>query len=320
MSISLRNLGRSDIKVSPIGLGGNQFSGRRSYYRLFGKDISQDETNRIIQAALRAGINWFDTAEVYGGGHSESAIAAGLNAAGKATHEVIIGTKWFPLLRSAKNIKRTINKRLDYLAGYAIDVYMIHNTWGFSSVEAEMAAMADLVAAGKIRSIGVSNFNREQMIRAEQELQKRGLSLVANQVQFSLLNRSIEADGTLQAAKELGISIIAYYPLGSGILSGKYHKNPELFSRVPLLQRYSLQREYRRSMKLIQILGELARQRSVTPAQIALNWVINYHGDIIVAIPGATGVEQVQENAGTMNFTLSKDELDLLATISRDFR
>jgi aryl-alcohol dehydrogenase-like predicted oxidoreductase len=288
----LRNLGQSNIQVSPIGLGGNQFSGQKSFYRIFGKDISHEETNEIIDTALKNGINWFDTAEVYGGGRSESAIAAGLHAAG---HEVIIGTKWFPLFRSASNITRSIDQRLHYLNGFSIDVYMIHNTWGFSSIEAEMDAMSDLVYAGKIRAVGVSNFDRTQMIRAHRSLQDRGLSLVVNQVPFSLLNRKIESGGVLEAARELGVTIVAYYPLGSGLLSGKYHHTPELFAQKSFYQKFSLQREFDHSKDLIQVISDIAVQRSVTQAQVALNWVINYHQQLVV-------------------------EMALLEEVSRDFR
>lgn len=320
MADRLRNLGSSDIKVSSIGLGGNQFSGRKGVYRVLGKDLTQEQINDIISTALNQGINWFDTAEIYGGGRSEAAIAAGLKSAGKRDDEVVIGTKWFPLFRNAGSIRRTIQRRLHSLGGYSIDIYMIHYPWGFSSIESQMEAMADLAEMEKIRSIGVSNFNSRQMMRAQKALKGRGLSLVVNQVQYSLLNRKIETNGILQAARDLDITIVAWYPLGSGILSGKYHQNPDLFNRKPLYHQVFMLGELNRSGNLIQLLSEISERHSVTPAQVALNWLINFHGDQVVAIPGASEVEQVIENAGAMDFTLSNEEMDLLDISSRDFR
>jgi aryl-alcohol dehydrogenase-like predicted oxidoreductase len=124
----------------------------------------------------------------------------------------------------------------------------------------------------------------------------------------------------LEAARELGVTIVAYYPLGSGLLSGKYHHTPELFAQKSFYQKFSLQREFDQSKDLIQVISDIAVQRSVTQAQVALNWVINYHQQLVVAIPGATDVAQVKENAGAMFFTLSSDEMALLEEVSRDFR
>jgi aryl-alcohol dehydrogenase-like predicted oxidoreductase len=177
-----------------------------------------------------------------------------------------------------------------------------------------------LVEAGKIRSVGVSNFSPEQMRRAHRTLQKRGLPLAVNQVRYSLLDRSIETNDILDTAKELGVTIIAYTPLGSGLLSGKYHKNPELLQRKPFFWRARLQRGVEKSRKLVGALEELGAKYNVTAAQVALNWVIHFHGDIIVTIPGATKVSQAQESAGAMTFKLNDEELARLHELSRDYR
>jgi aryl-alcohol dehydrogenase-like predicted oxidoreductase len=128
--------------------------------------ISQEEKNAIVNAALKYGINWFDTAELYGGGFSEAGLAAALKAAGKSNQDVVVATKWWPILRSASNIAHTISERIRFLDGYTIGLYMVHQPFSFSSIEAEMAAMAALVKAGNIRSVGVSNFSAKQMRRA----------------------------------------------------------------------------------------------------------------------------------------------------------
>ncbi len=144
-----RRLGRTDLEVSPIGLGVMQFSGGKGMTGMMFPDIPQKEKNAIIKAALDGGINWFDTAEMYGRGNSEQGLANALKAAEKGDDEVIVATKWFPIFRTAGNIGKTISDRIRYLNGYTIDLYMVHQPWGFSSPEAEMNAMADLVEQGK---------------------------------------------------------------------------------------------------------------------------------------------------------------------------
>ncbi len=319
--ISMRSLGRTNIMVTPIGLGMMEFSGGGK--GMLGPAfpvIGQDEKNATVRAALDGGINWFDTAELYGGGVSEASLSAALKAANKLDADVVVATKWWPLFRTARNIPLTIQERIRFLDGYTISNYMVHQPFGLSSPEAEMEAMADLVEAGKILSAGVSNFNPEQMRRAYKTLQKRGLPLAVNQVRYSLLNRSIETNGVLDTAKELGITIIAYTPLASGLLTGKYHKNPELLQKKSFLWRGRLQRGVEKSRSLVNLLEEIGRRYDATPAQVALNWVINSHGETIVTIPGATRVRQAEESAGAMKFKLSEDEIAQLNKLSGSLR
>jgi aryl-alcohol dehydrogenase-like predicted oxidoreductase len=219
MTMQKRALGKTDIDVTPIGLGVMQFAGGKGMFRAMFPEIPQDQMNKIIKAALDGGINWFDTAELYGRGRSERGLANGLRAAGVESEDVIVATKWSPLLRTAGNISKSIESRIMYLDGYSIDLYMVHQPYGLSPPEAEMDAMAELVEVGKIRSVGVSNFNVDQMRRAHKALENRGIPLAVNQVQYSLLHRNIESDGVLEAAKELGITIVAWSPLARGILS-----------------------------------------------------------------------------------------------------
>lgn len=282
--------------------------------------IAQVEKNVIIRAALDGGINWFDTAEIYGAGVSERSLAEGLKSASKRPGDVVVATKWFPLFRTARNISRTISDRLRFLDGFPIDLYYIHQPNSLSSPEAEMNAMADLVDAGKIRSVGVSNFGPERMRRAHAALQKRGLSLATNQVHYSLLHRKIESDGTLETARELGITITAYTPLASGMLTGKYHKNPELLRSKSFFWRSRLQRQMEASRPLVNALEKIALKYQVTAAQVALNWLIWFNGEIVVTIPGATKMKQAVENANAMRFKLSDDDLAVLDELSRSFR
>jgi aryl-alcohol dehydrogenase-like predicted oxidoreductase len=313
----MRHLGKTDILVTPIGLGVMELAGGGGLIGRMFPVIPQEEKNAIIKAALDGGINWFDTAEMYGAGVSERSLATGLKAAGKTDKDVIVATKWQPILRTARNIPVSIEARLRYLDGFSIANYMVHQPYSFSSPEAEMNAMADLVEAGKIRSVGVSNFNPARMRRAHAALAKRGLPLAVNQVQYSLLRREIETNGVLETAKELGMTITAYTPLARGLLSGKYHKNPELLSRMSGWRKASMQRNLERSRPLINAMDEMAAKYEATIAQVALNWLINFNGESVVTIPGATKVRQAEESAGAMKFQLSKDEMARLDEVSR---
>jgi aryl-alcohol dehydrogenase-like predicted oxidoreductase len=317
---STRSLGKTGIRVSPIGLGVMELSGGGGLLGRAFPVIPQEEKNAIIQAALDGGINWFDTAEIYGSGVSERSLASGLKAAGKQPGEVVIATKWSPFLRTARNIPRTIKDRLRFLDGFPVDLYYIHQPVSFSSAEAEMNAMADLVEAGKIRSVGVSNFNAKRMRRAHAALEKRGLPLATNQVRYSLVDRKIETDGTLAAARELGVTITAYTPLGSGLLSGKYHQNPGLLKHKSFIWRGRIQRHLEASRPLVAALGEIGEKYQASAAQVALNWLIWFNGELVVTIPGATKAQQAVENAAAMGFRLSDAELARLDELSRDFK
>ncbi len=316
LDIQKRPLGKTDIRVTPIGLGVMEFSGG-GIMRLAFPLIPQEEKNAIIKAALDGGINWFDTAEIYGFGISERSLAAALKAAGKTDQDVVIETKWRAYFRTAGNIPRSIDTRLNNLGGYSIANYMIHQPDGRSTPEEEMNAMADLVEAGKIRSVGVSNFDPSRMRRAHAALAKRGLPLAVNQVRYSILTREIESNGVLETAGELGVTIIAYTPLERGLLSGKYHKHPELMNHIPRWRKASMQRDFERSRKLVEAMDEIALKHQVTIAQVALNWLIYYNGEIVVTIPGATKVSQAEENAGAMQFRLTDDEMSQLDELSR---
>jgi len=316
IKVQMRHLGKSDILVTPIGLGVMELAGGGGLIGRMFPVIPQDEKNAIIKAALDGGINWFDTAEMYGAGVSEQSLAIGLKAAGKSDREVIITTKWQPFLRTAGNIPHSIEDRLHFLDGFSIGNYMVHQPYSFSSPEAEMNAMADLVEAGKIRSVGVSNFNPVRMRRAHAALAKRGFPLAVNQVRYSLLHREIETNGVLDTAMELGVTIIAYTPVARGLLTGKYHKDSGLLEHLSGWRKASMQRNLERTRPLINAMGEIAASYETTIAQVALNWLINFNGEIIVTIPGATKVRQAEESAGAMKFRLSDDEMARLDKVS----
>ena len=315
-------LGKTDIEVTSVGLGCWQFSAGQGLAGKFWEAIPQSVVDQVVEASLAGGINWFDTAEMYGNGASERALAAALRRAGKTNGEVVVATKWSPILRTASSIRSTIQQRLTCLAPFAIDLHQVHNPLGLSSIESEMNAMADLVADKKIRAAGVSNFNVARMRRAHAALSNYGLALASNQVKYSLLDRRVESNGTLAVAKELGVSIIAYSPLEQGLLTGKYHRDPKYVRTRPgprkWMGRFRAQ-GLERSRPLIEELGKIALAHSATAGQIALAWLYQFHQNVVV-IPGASRVEQAVENQGALELTLSPYELDRLDQLSLQFR
>lgn len=315
-----RRLGRTDIEVPPIGLGTWQFSGGQGVAGRFWEAIPQSAVNEVVDAALKGGVRLFDTAEMYGGGESERRLSAALQAAGKRPGEVTVATKWNPTLRTASSIAATIDERLRCLAPFPIDLHQVHQPFGLSSVEAEMNALADLVEAKKIRFVGVSNFNVSRMRRAHAALHARGLVLASNQVKYSLLDRRIERDGTLDAAKELGIAIIAYSPLEQGVLTGRFHDDPASIRSRPGPRRFLpafRSRGLERSRPLIDVLRKVAASHGAEPSQVALAWMTQFHGDTVFVIPGASRRSQAETNARALELALSSAELGAIHEVSR---
>tara|TARA_B100001142_G_scaffold313729_1_gene350484 strand:+ start:427 stop:1407 length:981 start_codon:yes stop_codon:yes gene_type:complete len=321
----LRKLGKTSIKLSPLGLGCWQFSKNNGFAGKFWSTLSDEETVEIVKVSLEGGVNWFDTAELYGGGRSETSLSQALKKLNIDQNSNFIATKWWPLLRTASSIKNTINDRLYHLRGYPIALHQVHMPLGFSSIEKEMNAMADLVEAGKIQCIGVSNFSENQMIRAYAALDKRGVKLASNQVEYSILNRKIESNGVLSRAKELGVSIIAYSPLSKGLVSGKFHDNPMLIKKRIRWRRYMrMKNQFSKSslLKSSLVIDELKRISKIynaTPSQIALNWLVHLNGDIVFAIPGATKTKQAIDNVNAMKIKLSPRDMELLDVVSKQY-
>jgi aryl-alcohol dehydrogenase-like predicted oxidoreductase len=313
------NLGKTDIKISPIGLGCWQFSGGKGISGRYWKKLEPDDVREIIHVSLAQGINWFDTAEVYGWGRSEQALAAGLRELKVKPGDVVVATKWFPLFRRAGSILSTFARRNEALDGYPIDLYQIHFPGSFSGIPVQISAMADLLEQHKIRAVGVSNFNAKQMRAAHKVLAARGMFLSSNQMRYSLLDRGIERNGVLDTARELGITIIAYSPLAQGLLSGKFHEHPEEIKSRPGPRKF-LRRFKRKSLEktrpVIELLRTIAEKHKVTPAQVALAWIITRHGDSVVAIPGATKPAHAQSNAKALSIHLTKDEIEQIDNVS----
>ncbi|MET9090327.1 aldo/keto reductase [Streptomyces sp. NPDC004237] len=316
--MTTRELGRTGVRISPIGLGSAQFSGGGS--GTFFPALAQSQVDAIVKAAVDGGITWFDSAEGYGKGRSERSLSAALAHAGTQPGNVTVSTKWTPLVRTARSIERTIGDRIANLAPYPVDLHQIHVPYGsLSSIRAQARAMAHLVEAGKIRSVGVSNFSARQMETAHQELAEHGVPLAANQIQINLLHRKIETNGVLETARRLGITLIAYVPLRSGMLTGKLHADRTLVARLPRQRRLLTgisTKSLDRTTPLIEELRTIAAAHRATVGQVALAWLITYYGDTVVATPGASKPHHAEEAAGAMKIALSDEETRRLADLS----
>jgi aryl-alcohol dehydrogenase-like predicted oxidoreductase len=314
-----RRLGKTDIEITPVGLGCWQFSQGVGMMGNFWGVVGNESILGAVNAALKGGINWFDTAEAYGRGRSEQNLSATLSKLGVKPGSVVVATKWMPFARTARSIGATIDTRISCLKPYPIDLYQIHQPASFSPIPVQMAEMAKLLQAGKIRSIGVSNFNARQMEQAHTALARQNIVLASNQVRFSLLDRSIEGSGVMDAAKRLGITIIAYSPLAQGMLTGRFHEDPSSLRNVSTGRKIvGGVRSSRLAVTapLIEELRLVARAHGVTPGQVALSWAVSFHGNTVVAIPGASRPAQAEQSAGAMDVNLSTKELARLDELS----
>lgn len=308
------------IEVTPIGLGCMQFAGTGMVERAY-PALSDDQVRSVVGAALDGGITWFDTAEMYGRGHSERALTSALRALDVKPGGTGIATKWVPFGRTASSIVRTVDDRLAALQGYPIDLHQIHMPYGsLSSHRSQVEAMAKLRREGRIGAIGVSNFSARQMEAAARVLASHGLELASNQVQISLLRRDIERNGLLDAARRLGVTLIAYSPLRSGLLTGRFHDDPARLRSVSRTRRMMggiTQRTLARTAPLMAELRAIAEAHGATISQVSLAWLVTFYGDTVMAIPGASKPHHATESAGALDLRLTEKELARLDELSR---
>jgi aryl-alcohol dehydrogenase-like predicted oxidoreductase len=269
----------------------------------YGGGYGEAGSREAFIAAVSAGIDFFDTAEIYGRGQSERLLGQFIRESGRP---VVVATKFFPfpwrLHRS--DLVAALRASLARLQLHQVDLYQIH--WPFPpvSIETWMDGMADAVEAGLARAVGVSNYNAEQTRRAYEALARRNIPLASNQVEYSLLHRAPQRNGLVQVCRELGVTLIAYSPIARGLLTGKY--TPEHPPR-DVLRRIRTRGDVGRIQPLIAKLREIgARHGDKTPAQVALNWLLCKGA---VPIPGAKNASQAQENAGALGWRLTDAEV-----------
>jgi aryl-alcohol dehydrogenase-like predicted oxidoreductase len=299
------SLGASELSISRLGIG--TWAWGDKFFWGYGRgDYNDDDLRAAFDETLAANINWFDTAEIYGLGRSERFLGQFMKS---TDMPVLIATKFMPfpwrLWRGC--LIKALCKSLKRLGIERVDLYQIHLPLPPISIETWMAALADAIEAGLTRTVGVSNYNLEQMCRAHVALAKRGIPLVSNQVDYSLLQRQPERTGLLEACRELGVTLIAYSPLAQGLLTGKY--TPETPPPGVRRRRYSRERLVK-IQPLIGLLREIGQAyRGKTPAQVALNWTISKGA---VPIPGAKNAQQVRDNGGALGWRLTDEEVKAL--------
>ncbi|MCD6289763.1 MAG: aldo/keto reductase [Anaerolineae bacterium] len=302
------SLGATGIRISPLGIG--TWAWGDSVWWGYGRKYTDEDIQAAFQAALAGGVNLFDTAEVYGLGRSERLLGRVIRATG---HEVIVATKFFPFpwRLTGRSLFRALRGSLKRLGLSQVGLYQIHFPFPPVPIEAWMNALADAVEAGLVRSVGVSNYNAEQMQRAYDALARRGILLASNQVHYSLLQRKPERNGLMALCEQLGVTMIAYSPLGMGLLTGKY--TPD---KPPpgLRGQRSTREQLRRIQPLIGLLREIGQAHGdKTPSQVALNWVICKGA---VPIPGAKNARQAADNAAALGWRLTEDEISALDAAS----
>jgi aryl-alcohol dehydrogenase-like predicted oxidoreductase len=297
-------LGTTGIEVTPIGFG--TWAWGDSLFWGYGKDYGEADLKLAFQAAINKGITFLDTAEIYGLGKSEELLGKFIKETNATTQ---IASKYMPLpwrFRS-EDLADAVTASLKRLRMPSMDLYQVH--WPFPSLlsqEGLMNALADEVEQGRIKAIGVSNYNAEQMREAHKLLARRGIPLAVNQMRYSLITREIESNGVMAAARELDITILAYSPLAQGLLTGKYTATNSPSGARSIDQRFK-GAGLRKVQPLLEKLSELGEKYGKTQAQVALNWLICQPG--VIPIPGIKNAAQVEQNAGALGWELSVKEV-----------
>jgi aryl-alcohol dehydrogenase-like predicted oxidoreductase len=313
------SLGRSGVQVPPLGLGVMTWGVATGLQRLMPAKTAYgganaDDEQAAFNASVAAQVNFFDTAAMYSAGGSERR----LGELAKDT-AVVVATKFPPRpLSRTEEMPAALDASLGRLRRDAVDLYQHHFPGRRVDIAHLMELMADAVDAGKVRAVGVSNYSAAQMRIAHEALARRGIPLASNQVQYSLFYRRPEVDGVLDACHELGITLIAYQPLASGALTGKYLDGPRpagLRRLQPTFRRSELERQ----RPVIELLRRIGDGYGKTPGQVALRWLIDQEGSV-VPIPGAKNARQAAHNAGALSFQLTPDEISQLDQATRRWR
>lgn len=304
-------LGRSDLHVPRLGVGAMTWGDPTGLARLnpaklaYGGAHGFAEEKRAFEASVAAGVTLFDTAAMYSGGASERR----LGDLARGT-DVLIATKFPPSLFSrTEDMPQALDASLARLGRSWVDLYQHHFPSSRVSSPKLMDLIADAVEAGKVKAVGVSNYSAEQMRMAHAALAKRGIPLASNQVEYSLLHRRPEVNGVLDACRELEVTLIAYQPLASGALTGKYVTGvrPTGFRRFM----GSFRGKGREAVApVVALLREIGERYDKSPAQVALRWLIE--NETVLPIPGAKNGKQAAQNAGALTFCLTSEELNAL--------
>jgi aryl-alcohol dehydrogenase-like predicted oxidoreductase len=302
-----RKLGQSSVEASAIGLGCMSIGIAGVY-----TSSSQSESDAIalVHRALDLGINFLDTANIYG----DSEIKVGKALRGRR-EGVVLATKFGIVSGSSyqsravdgspENARRSCELSLQRLGVDRIDLYYLHRVDPSVPVEDTVGAMADLVRAGKVRYIGLSEASPATVRRAH-----KVHPITAVQTEYSLFTR--EAEELLPTLRELGISLVAYSPLGRGFLGARFRSLDELAPNDWRRNNPRFQGEqFQHNLTVADMIAEIAREKGATPAQLALAWVLA-QGEDVFPIPGTSSVERLEENVHSLDWILTSEDLDRL--------
>jgi len=307
IGLPIRTLGDSGPPVSSVGLGCNNF----------GRRVDLEGTRAVVDAALDAGVTFFDTADIYGGGgRSEELLGEVL---GDRRGEVVLATKFGMDMGDGRSprgsggyIRQAVEASLRRLRTDVIDVYWYHQPDGETPIAETLEALDELVRAGTVRAIGASNFSAEQIEEADAVATERGLTrFVAIQNEYSLLVREAERD-VLPACERLGLGFVPYFPLASGLLSGKYCRGAAAPAGARLSGREQIATDAQ--FELLDALERYARERGRSLLEVAIGALLA-RPVLSSVIAGATTPDQVRANAAAARWTPSPDDLAALENL-----
>jgi len=297
-------LGNSTLNINRIGLG---CMGMSEFYGTF----DENESIKTLHKAIELGVNFFDTADMYGWGANEKLIGRAFK---DKWSQVVLATKfavvrgkngeWLGLNGQPEYIQQACEQSLTHLGVEAIDLYYMHRQAADVEIEVIVGVMSDLVKQGKVKYLGLSEVNAETIRRAH-----KVHPISAIQSEYSLWSREPEQE-VFEVCKELGITFVAYSPLGRGFLTGAYKSRDDFEAGDFRLSNPRFTEEaIKENIQFVEVIEELAKEKGVTKAQIALNWIL-CQNDEITAIPGTRKIHRLQENLGAYQVVLSQSDLE----------
>ena len=288
------------LEVSLVGLGCNNFGWR----------IDEAATKQVVDAALEAGINFFDTADVYGKTQSEEFLGRAL---GSRRDQVVIATKFgikiddeHPGGGRPEYIRRAVEDRLRRLGTDRIDLYQIHRPDPEVPIEETLGALNELVRAGKVRELGCSNFSAEQLRAAEAAVQPGAARFVSVQNEYSLLKRDQEAE-VIPTCEQLGLGLLPYFPLASGLLTGKYRQGEPAPEGSRASAGFAERMLTEPNLTRVEALRNFVEARGHTLLELAFSWLVS-RPVVASVIAGATKPEQIHANANAVSWKLTPEE------------
>ncbi|MBK9680443.1 MAG: aldo/keto reductase [Saprospiraceae bacterium] len=299
-------LGSSTLKVNRIGLG---CMGMSEFYGAF----NESESIITLHKAIDLGVNFFDTADMYGSGANEKLIGKAFKG---RWNDLVLATKfavmrgpngeWLGLNGQPDYIRKACDQSLLNLGTDVIDLYYMHRQAPDVEIEVIVEAMADLVKQGKVKFIGLSEVNAQTIRRAH-----KVHPITAIQIEYSLWSREPEHE-LLKVCKELGITFVSYSPLGRGFLTGAYKSRADFEAGDFRLNNPRFTDEaIKENIKFVEVIDQIAKAKGVTKAQIALSWILG-QDDEITAIPGTRKIHRLEENLGAYNVALTQADLELI--------